>query len=74
MPYSPSIKRLLEIERISLIKILIQTLDNLTASSHGFSQLENTKIYSVLNQQAFNEFWNDTTHPEKNPQICLSKQ
>ena len=34
-PYSPSIKRSLEIETISLIKILIQTSDNLTVSSHG---------------------------------------
>ena len=29
-------------------------------------QPENTNIYSVLNQQAYNDFQNETTHLEKN--------
>ena len=28
---------------------------------------ENTYVYSVVNQQAYDDFRNDTTHPKKMP-------
>ena len=42
-PYSPLIRKSSEIDKILLIKILIQTSDNLTGSSHGCFTTRNYK-------------------------------